>query len=104
MSRQEIDHEFTDEVVCPYCGQEESDSWEFSDSGSQKCSGCDKEFIFTRNVSVSYSTEKLCTCKHSQGWHRYSDGEHSGVCRKTIYRTKFEEKEKKCECKAFKSL
>lgn len=25
----EIDHEYTDEVVCPFCGYEESDSWEY---------------------------------------------------------------------------
>ena len=30
MNEEEIDHEYTDEIVCPYCGYEFSDSFEIS--------------------------------------------------------------------------
>lgn len=54
----EIDHEYTKEIVCPYCGNEESDSWEFSESGEHECSVCDNEFTYERNITVEYSTAK----------------------------------------------
>ena len=54
-----IDHEFTDEIVCPWCGHETGDSFEFqNDYGEETCYECDKEFTYTRYISVEYSTEK----------------------------------------------
>lgn len=55
----EIDHEYTDEAVCPYCGYKYSDSWELSDEGTTECEECGKEFGFSREVSVSYSTKRV---------------------------------------------
>lgn len=58
---EEIDHTCTDEIVCPYCGQEVSDSWELSDDhSSYDCCNCDKQFSYSREVSVTYSTSKMC--------------------------------------------
>lgn len=55
----EIDHEYTDNIVCPYCGGEETDSWEFhEDSGDINCGSCHKEFHYERDISVSYTTSK----------------------------------------------
>lgn len=54
----EIDHEFTEEVVCPYCGYEFSDSWEFSDNAEIECDECGETFISERNSEVTYSTQK----------------------------------------------
>ncbi len=49
----------TDEIKCPYCGHEQSDSWEYSgDSGTAECDFCEKGFEYTRNIFVDYSTEK----------------------------------------------
>ncbi len=58
---EEIDHVYTDEVTCPYCGYEFMDSWEFEgeDIGELHCDGCEKEFIAHRNISISYSTSKV---------------------------------------------
>lgn len=58
---EDIDHEYTDEVVCPYCGYEFSDSWEFKQDSykSLDCDECGEEFSMEREVTVSYSTEKL---------------------------------------------
>ena len=67
----EIDHDFTDEIVCPYCGYAHGDSWEFKsnaqdDLGLYACCNCEKEFYVNRAVSVTYSTEKATygECKH----------------------------------------
>jgi transposase-like protein len=56
----EFDHEFTDEIVCPYCGYEHGDSWEeHDDRGDLECQGCGKKFCYERNISVDYSTYKI---------------------------------------------
>ncbi len=55
----EIDHEYTDDIVCPHCGHTYQDSFEFSESGEEKCDECKKPFSFERNISCSYSTEKI---------------------------------------------
>ena len=54
-----IDCRFTDEVVCPYCGQKFSDSWELDDSDDEMyCDECEKDFAFERHVIVTYSSYK----------------------------------------------
>lgn len=60
----EIDHEYTDEIVCPWCGYKMSDSWEMSDDGEYDCD-CGKSFEYTRNYSVDYSTSRT-RCKHNE--------------------------------------
>ena len=56
----EIEHKYTDEIVCPFCGYEHGDSWERrDDEGIIECDGCKKPFLFSRDVSVSYSTEQI---------------------------------------------
>lgn len=66
-----IESEYTDEVICPYCGHKYSDSWEFGngtddDFGLIQCEYCEKEFYAWRNVEVTYSTEianyGTCSC------------------------------------------
>jgi len=55
----EIDHTFTTEIVCPYCGYKYRDSCEFADDDEEDCAECGKTFKFVREVSVTYSTEKI---------------------------------------------
>ena len=56
----EIDHEYTSEIVCPYCGQEESDSWEYqADAGQIYCHNCKNEFKYEREITIEYVTSKL---------------------------------------------
>jgi uncharacterized Zn-finger protein len=56
----EIDHKYTDEAVCPYCGGAQSDSWELEggdgEEGETDCGYCDRAFLYYRNISVTYST------------------------------------------------
>lgn len=53
-----IDHEYTNEIVCPHCGEVFRDSWEFDDEGIYECWECHKPFSWVRTVTVEYSTEK----------------------------------------------
>ena len=63
-----IDHEYTDEVVCPYCGEaiDNSDADEtFGDDwgdGAEtdfECGDCGRKFSAQMNVSVAYMTKKI---------------------------------------------
>lgn len=57
-----------DEAVCPYCGEEQSDSWELSiDYGKMDCGDCFRPFLYEREVSVTYNTSPIF------GPHRLSD-------------------------------
>ena len=84
----EIDHEFADEVVCPYCGYQFRDSWEFAEYEDDiPCYECEKHFSIESHISRSFSTRKLCT--ENQAQHVWKDsrtrpGEyrHCGVCGK----------------------
>ena len=60
-----IEHDYTDEIICPWCGYSDSDSWEVVD-GLWECENCEKSFYVGRNVEVTYSTQKANygTCKH----------------------------------------
>lgn len=55
-----IDCVATDEVVCPYCGNEHSESYEFfegnRDDTEVTCTECERDFRTSRDVSVSYSS------------------------------------------------
>ena len=55
---EEVCHRYTYEIVCPYCGYEYEDSWEFNETGEEQCDQCFKEFEYERETTVRYSTEK----------------------------------------------
>jgi len=56
----DIKHEYTDEIVCPYCGYIITDSWDFDkDSGRLDCYECGKEFTYERDYDITYITEKI---------------------------------------------
>jgi transcription elongation factor Elf1 len=58
----EIDTDGTDEIVCPHCGEVFTDSWEYGrdeDIGEVECGECEKTFYARRNISISYTSEKL---------------------------------------------
>lgn len=54
---QGFEHEYTNEVVCPHCGFEHSDSWEMTD-GDYSCDECHGDFVLERIVTVDYTTTK----------------------------------------------
>jgi hypothetical protein len=51
-----------DAIVCPHCGHEDRDSseWNGGDEGDgeEECGECERAFIVSRHISVSYSTRK----------------------------------------------
>ena len=90
----EIDHEFTDEIVCPYCGYKSRDSWELPDDGIEECEVCYKEFTFDRNVTVDYSTARICTCDHTESIHLIRCNHINYIRGETV----------KCPCETFKEI
>jgi uncharacterized phage protein (TIGR01671 family) len=61
----EIEHEYTDMIVCPWCGHSDRDSWK-TEPGLWECDNCKKSYYVERNEEVTYSTQKANygTCKH----------------------------------------
>jgi transcription elongation factor Elf1 len=59
----DIDHDYTNEVVCPWCGHEHECSYEFfernRESTESNCGECGKPFAASRYFDVSYSTKKI---------------------------------------------
>lgn len=46
-----------DHIICPYCGNVDEDSWEYSDDeGEIDCGRCGREFNYTRDIAVKYTT------------------------------------------------
>lgn len=51
------DTNYTDEICCPFCGHETSESYELnSNDGETDCSECGKVFLYQRNITVEYTT------------------------------------------------
>ena len=64
-----------DDIVCPYCGREYEDSWEWGDGHEggdiEECDECGKKFHWYRRLSVSYNTDGDCELngeKHDYEW------------------------------------
>lgn len=50
------------EITCPACGWEHSDSWEYEESDEDmECPDCGRHFSMERDVTVDYST-RLIDC------------------------------------------
>lgn len=57
-----FDTRYTDNIICPYCGYENYDSWECGDGEDAfetTCDRCGEKMDVVRHISVSYSSEKL---------------------------------------------
>lgn len=63
MSEREINCRYTSEIVCPHCGHEFRDSWDYHLEGSTtlECTSeeCGKEFFVEPVFTVEYVSEKL---------------------------------------------
>ncbi|MDD4804305.1 MAG: hypothetical protein PHN69_03950 [Candidatus Pacebacteria bacterium] len=86
-----IEHEHTDEIVCPYCGDKWADSYDCDpregDLGLQDCYECGKQFYATRHIEVTYSSSpaEIGVCKHCGETgviedHCSSIGEYNDLC------------------------
>lgn len=78
MSEQEFDTDYTNEIVCPYCGYQFTDSWELQ--GGQdtdipiECGRCEKSFIFSTDYHITYSSHK-CDCLNGKD-HQWGKVQH----------------------------
>ena len=46
------------EIICPVCGYEFTDCWEYADDNeNEECDSCGAIFSYQRNVEVTYSSE-----------------------------------------------
>ena len=65
-NKTKIDCAYTDEIVCPYCGYVSSDSWEYGITVVDfevDCNECEKTFLCSRCIDVTYSSTKIETPK-----------------------------------------
>lgn len=65
----EIDCKYTNEVICPFCGYEHSESWDISE-GVQECDKCAKKFYMTKDMTVEYSST-IIDCLNDKSKHDY---------------------------------
>jgi transcription elongation factor Elf1 len=64
-------HKYQQEITCPHCNHEHSDSWEFgTDNGTRECYNCGVEFNVDVNIEVTYSTSKI-SCERMKAEHDY---------------------------------
>lgn len=51
--------QYTSDIVCPHCGYEDLDSWEYDrDDDTIHCDSCSKLFYYMRYVTTEYCTRK----------------------------------------------
>lgn len=73
------DTECTDEIVCPHCGHEFLDSYEYIDSDGDEveCHSCEKSFELSVNSSVTYSTKRVDCADDTHDWRKATTIERS---------------------------
>ncbi len=60
-----MDTDHTVNMICPYCGHEDRDSWEVNpgeleyDDYEVECDHCGKAFIVSKRCSITYTTKKM---------------------------------------------
>ena len=55
-----INHRYTDDLVCPYCGWIDLDSWERSEAAdSTQCGECEKHFRYETETTRTFTSEKV---------------------------------------------
>jgi hypothetical protein len=57
---EDIEHDFTSDIVCPYCGYTYCESHQYNHDDGDKitCDDCDSVFFVSIHHNVNYSTEK----------------------------------------------
>jgi DNA-directed RNA polymerase subunit RPC12/RpoP len=58
----EIDTDYKDFIICPYCGEKHEDSWEIAmndSEGEYECLNCGKKFKWEVHTITDYSTSKI---------------------------------------------
>jgi hypothetical protein len=58
-----IDTEHRDLPICPHCGHEHKEAWDWGFPGAEGCietwcESCGKEMIVSKSVTITYTTTK----------------------------------------------
>lgn len=57
-----IDHEYTGDIICPWCGRKQRDPEEFHDGEgdyeNRECDSCEKQFSLSVHVTITYTTKR----------------------------------------------
>lgn len=74
-----IEKLYEDEITCPYCSYEYSESYDFgmennNDTTILECPNCENKFLAEIDITVSYSTKGLC--KENNGEHNWKEFDH----------------------------
>lgn len=65
--------ENTRNIICPYCGYEDLDSWEMTSETEEEetikieCTNCEKKFDLIYHIVLTYSSFKLKNKEHKNG-------------------------------------
>ena len=58
MPEEEIDSDWTNDLICPYCGHKIHDDGDLEEEGTELCSNCEQEFTYQVHYLVRYSSQK----------------------------------------------
>lgn len=82
----DINHAYTDQIVCPWCGHEHQHSWEYQ-GDTIDCVECDRRFDVERDTSVTYTTSRLVKCECGRR-DKHPDRTECYLCRDDAWRAK----------------
>lgn len=68
----ELDTQFTDEIVCPHCGHVFSESYEYIGDDIVECPECERKFELVSEEYVVYTTSKVDWLKQ---WRTYNNNQ-----------------------------
>jgi len=73
--------EYERELTCPHCGYVDRDSWELPDDecGEHDCPHCGVPYLWTRHVSISWSTRALGSGNPQQAAVQHEDTSHGAA-------------------------
>ena len=57
-----FEHKWTENVICPHCGEEQGKSFIFKTTTphiDSECKNCEKDFRVWEEIDYSFSTERL---------------------------------------------
>lgn len=61
MKDEKIYTDSTDKPICPHCGHEHTDTWEWEgeDFEYSECESCEEVFHAWKHISISWTTNKV---------------------------------------------
>ena len=62
MTKEELDTTSTEQLVCPYCGEEQEDAREAENLGEAElftCSDCCRDFVYSTETYLLYTSEDM---------------------------------------------